>query len=751
MAGPPSGGEMRPMDRLELIATSTAGLEACVKHELVALGFTDARIYSPGRLIFTTDAVGLARANLWLRTANRVLLKVGSFPAEDFDQLFDGIRELPWEQWIPADGTLPVTGRSYKSQLTSVPAIQRTAKKAIVERLLKAHSAGDLPETGPSFAIEVAVREDVATLTMDTSGGDLHRRGYRAAAGPAPLKETLASALIQLSFWKPDRPLIDPFCGSGTIPIEAAMIGRNMAPGLYRDFAAEDWPALARQCWSDERARAQDLILPPLEQRIIGTDIEPKGVSLSRYHAELAGVDGDVHFQAAPFAELTSNREYGCVICNPPYGHRFASDRGGTPPVYAEMPDVFRQLKSWSFYVLTSVDLEEALGQTADRRRKLYNGRIECTYYQYHGPRPPRRLTDEEKAERRAEHEQRIDQPDDSTPAPAPAPTPAPAPAAFGGLKDNAADQAEMFANRLRKNARQLRRWPTRKNITCYRLYDRDIPEVPLAVDLYEGHLHIAEYDRPHDRTAAQHADWLELIASTAGEVMEIAPANIHLKRRERQKGTEQYNKFGDAGCVTTVHEGGLEFEVNLSDYLDTGLFLDHRITRNMVREEAEGKRVLNLFGYTGAFTVYAAAGGASATMTVDLSRTYLTWANRNLLANRLASEIHDFARVDAMAFLREADREKKYDLAIIDPPTFSNSKRTDDVFDVQRDHVTMLRATHELMSPGGVIYFSTNSRRFKLAGEAMVGFDIQDISAKTIPEDFRNKRIHQCWRMVVK
>ncbi|MHC4986115.1 MAG: THUMP domain-containing class I SAM-dependent RNA methyltransferase [Planctomycetota bacterium] len=379
------------MDTFQLIATATAGLEACVKRELQGSGFGDARVCSPGRLGFSADAAGLARANLWLRTANRVLLHVGSFEARDFEALFDTTRELPWEQWIPRDGTFPVRGRSHNSQLSSVPACQRSVKKAIVERLRKAHKVRELPETGAAFAVEVALRDDVATLTIDTSGDDLHRRGYRAAAGPAPLKETLAAAMVQLSFWKPDRPLVDPFCGSGTIPIEAALIGRNIAPGLNRSFAAEDWPAIPGGCWRAERGRARDAVLPALPQRIIGTDIKPKAISLSSHHADLAGVAEDIHFQQKPFADLTSGRSYGCVICNPPYGHRFESTAEITA-IYQAMPEVFAKLDTWSFYVLTSVDLESISKRKADRRRKLYNGRIECTYYQYYGPRPPKRV-----------------------------------------------------------------------------------------------------------------------------------------------------------------------------------------------------------------------------------------------------------------------------------------------------------------------------------------------------------------------
>jgi 23S rRNA (guanine2069-N7)-methyltransferase / 23S rRNA (guanine2445-N2)-methyltransferase len=721
------------MDELQLIATATAGLEACVKRELVDLGFSDARVLSPGRVAFRSDQAGLARANLWLRTADRVLLVVGAFGASDFGELFDRTQALDWERWIPTDGKFPVAGRSYKSTLTSVPACQRSVKKAIVEKLRASHGVTELPETGADYAIEIALREDSALLTLDTTGPGLNKRGYRAAAGPAPLKETLAAALVQLSFWKPDRPLVDPFCGSGTIPIEAAMIGRNIAPGLKRTFAAERWGVIDAGHWATERERARDLIQPALPQRIIGTDIEPKAISLSSHHADLAGVAEDIHFQQKPFQELASSREYGCVICNPPYGKRFENG-AEVMEIYRSMGDVFRLLKTWSFFVITSVDLEKILGQPADRRRKLYNGRIECLYYQFHGPRRPR-----------GSQETIRTAVGDEPPPPAKQATPA-----FGGMSAKAPNQVEIFSNRLKRTARHLRRWPAR-GITCYRLYDRDIPEVPLAVDVYDGHLHIAEYDRPHERSQAQHTDWLDLMTSTAADVLGIPRENAFLKRRQRQRGTDQYGKFAEKHCRFTVCEGGLKFEVNLSDYLDTGLFLDHRITRDSVRKEASGRRMLNLFAYTGAFSVYAADGGASATTSVDLSKTYLDWAKRNMVANDFTGAEHRSVQTNAMEFLRDHAPGEYYDLVVVDPPTFSNSKRTDTDFDIQRDYAELLRATTGLMPAGGVIYFSTNFRRFKLDPTALPKLNVLDISRQTIPDDFRNKRIHRCWRMVVK
>ncbi|HXT60792.1 MAG TPA: bifunctional 23S rRNA (guanine(2069)-N(7))-methyltransferase RlmK/23S rRNA (guanine(2445)-N(2))-methyltransferase RlmL, partial [Pirellulales bacterium] len=721
-------------------------------------------------------------------------VRLGAFEATDFGQLFDRTYALPWEQWLGADAAFPVNGRSVKSQLSSVPACQKIVKKAIVEKLKSVYGGVWLEETGPLYTAEVALLDDIATLTLDTSGAGLHKRGYRTLVGEAQLKETMAAALVMLSFWRPDRQLVDPFCGSGTIPIEAALIGRNMAPGLNRSFAAESWPAISAAFWEAAREEARESIEPDLPLRIIGTDNSEEALSLARYHAEQAGVAEQIHFQQRDFHDLTSKKEHGCVICNPPYGERLG-DHDELEDLYRSMPTVLRRLKTWSHYILTAYpDFESLVGRKADRRRKLYNARIECTYYQFYGPKPGTYLApdavqpreedgrEEGNAERGAEPsasggrqppgldaecglrsseergaeasasggrqppgldaEHGLEQGKQKTRVATPRP-------AFGGLSAKSREQGELFGRRLTARARHLRRWPKR-GVTCYRLYDRDIPEVPLAVDRYEDCLHIAEYERPHDRSPGEHADWLDLMARTAAKVLEVPPANVFMKRRERQRGTSQYERFAEAGHTLDVDEGGLKFRVNLSDYLDTGLFLDHRITRSMVRDAAAGKRFLNLFGYTGSFTVYAASGEAATTTTVDLSNTYLQWAQDNLHLNGLLSRRHRFVRDDALSFLKFHPPGLAYDLAVVDPPTFSNSKKTDDVWDIQHDHAELLNRLVDLMAPGGVIFFSTNSRRFKLAESELRRLAIREISRQTVPEDFRNQRIHRCWRMTV-
>ncbi len=719
----------------QLIATAAFGLEAIVVRELEQLGYSP-KITRPGRIEFTGDFAAICRANLWLRSADRLLVQLAKFPAPDFDALFDTAGSLPWEEWIAPDAAIPVRGRSHKSQLTSVPACQRTVKKAIVDRLLKHHSVSELPETGPPVSVEVALLDNEATLSIDTSGAGLHKRGYRTLAAKAQLRETLAAALVQLSFWKPERALVDPFCGTGTIVIEAALIGRRIAPGRNREFASEHWPMFPAKDWTTARSEADDLKLPPLDERPIGTDIDPEALSLARYHAERAGVADDLHFQQRAFADLRSKRQYGCTITNPPYGIRMGESRE-VEELYRQMPEVLRRLKTWSHYIFSARgDMEQLVGQKADRRRKLYNAQIECTYFQFYGPRPPHASKPEPK-----------ETSPESTLAVSPPP---PQTSAFGGLRPEAARQVEEFTNRLRKLTRHLRRWPTKRGITCYRIYDRDIPEVPLAVDRYEDALHIAEYERPHERTAAEHADWLDLMVRTASAALDVPRNLVFVKHRSRQRGDSQYERVDDRQALRVVQEAGLKFQVNLSDYLDTGLFLDHRITRSRVREAAGGKNFLNLFAYTGAFSVYAAAGGAAKTTSVDLSQTYVQWAEDNLRLNGFTGPEHRLVCRDVQEFLDSPHESEKYDLAIVDPPTFSNSKRLDHDWDVQNDFAPLLRKVITKMTPGGVIYFSTNSRRFKLDEKTLDGTAIREISKQTVPEDFRNKRIHRCWRMVV-
>lgn len=376
------------MSSIELIATTSFGLEAVVAREIRALGYQPT--IEDARVTFTGDEAAICQANLWLRAADRVQVKVGAFGARTFEELFEGTKTLPWEDWIPQGAAFPVRGKAVRSQLHHVPSCQSIVKKAIVERLKRGRAKGWLEESGPEHAVEVALLKDTATLTLDTSGAGLHRRGYRTSNAEAPLRETLAAALVLLSDWVPDRVLADPLCGSGTIPIEAAMIGLNLAPGLHRRFASEEWPRIGKSLWEHARTVARESVAADRDLQILGLDVDPDVLQFARAHARKAGVAGSIHFQALPISQFRSRQKFGCAIMNPPYGERIG-DETTVSRLYKEMGQVFSALDTWSVYVITShKEFESLYGKRANRKRKLYNGRIECTYYQFFGPRPPR-------------------------------------------------------------------------------------------------------------------------------------------------------------------------------------------------------------------------------------------------------------------------------------------------------------------------------------------------------------------------
>ena len=829
---------------LQFIATSTTGLESVVSNELKRLGYmprnSDMEV---GRTFFEGELVDLVKANIWLRSAGKVLVKLAEFNVkDDFDVIFDAVKAIEWENWAPRDAAFIVVGRSVRSTITSVPALQKTVKKAIVSRLSQVWNLLTLPETGPKYEVEISLFKDHATITLNSTGRGLHRRGYRLMNATAPLRETLAAALVQLSVWKSGRPFIDPFCGSGTIPIEAALIGRNIAPGIKRTFDAQNWPCIPHNLWFEAREEAHDLILPPLKEKICGSDIDEECVNLSRRHAQIAGVDQDIDFSRKDFKDLSDEREYGCVVCNPPYGDRLG-ESSQLRSLYESIPAVLSKLPTWSHFIITSwLDFTDLIGQEATRRRKLYNGRIECVYYQFLGPQPPKSFwqkVDDQPLEELGNHdtppeptetknrEGALESPERNNADGSTTPTPNEPPKitpVFPGLDAYADDQAANFGRCLSNRARHLRRYPSR-GITCYRLYDRDLPEVPLAIDIFEGQwLHIAEYERPDNRNVGQHRLWLDKMVATAAEILGIPSENVFVKRRSRQRGESQYEKLNESGRIVRVHEGGLTFLCNMTDYLDVGLFLDHRQTRDMVRREANNKRFLNLFCYSGSFTCYAVDGGASSTVSVDLSPTYLDWCEANLAENELTSYgsfqsaktrcDNQFVKSDVIRFLkaippasdrnreivrlieetadavgdskrrarytssnassqrkkyfkhRDSDRNERgelpefafgirrsdFELCVCDPPTFSNSKSTDSDWDVQRRHVELLRILATRMKPGGVVYFSNNFRKFKLDEENLSDlYDFREITSRTIPDDFRNKRIHRCWKMIAR
>lgn len=373
--------------KTELIATATFGLEAVVKREIQELGYRIIKT-EDGKVTYMGDERAIVRSNLWLRSADRVLLKMAEFMAEDFEELFQQTKALPWEQLIPIDGRFTVTGTSVKSILHSVPACQSIVKKAFVEKLREFYSVDVFEESGADYTVKVTILKDRVTLTVDTSGAGLHKRGYRKADVAAPIKETLAAAMVQLSFWKAGRILLDPCCGSGTIPIEAAMIGRNIAPGLNRSFACEGWELIDRKLWKEEKKAAFEAIDYDAQLDIYGFDIDRKAVQASIENAVEAGVDDCIVFKKADASKLRPVGTNGIVITNPPYGERIGEEKQ-IEAIYSGFSRFFRENPDWSLFMITTdKDAEQkVMSRKADRRRKLYNGRLETCYYQFHGQR----------------------------------------------------------------------------------------------------------------------------------------------------------------------------------------------------------------------------------------------------------------------------------------------------------------------------------------------------------------------------
>jgi 23S rRNA (guanine2445-N2)-methyltransferase / 23S rRNA (guanine2069-N7)-methyltransferase len=740
-----------------LTAKTVFGLEDVLAGELAALGASE--IVKGRRLVnFRADKRLLYRANLWLRTAIRVLKPIHSFQAENEQALYRGIREIDWFEHLDAAGSLAIDPVVHSSFCTHSLYAAQLAKDAIVDQFRErfgSRPSVDLKD--PDLRINLHINANQATVYLDSSGDSLHKRGYRTAAGEAPLNEVLAAGILQLTGWDRCTPLADFMCGSGTLPIEAALLAYNICPGLIRkEFAYMWWKDFDATLHDELLAEARGARIPVLACPIVGSDLDPEAITSAKANASNAGMSKHVAFDVAHFELAKPPADGGILVFNPPYDERMKMTM--IAAVYRRIGDALkRNWAGWTAFLFTgNLDAAAQLGLRPSRKIRLHNGPIECRLLRYELFKRPAAVR------AAAISSNAADDMNHSVPS-----------AASGDLTTADADefdddsphavgsaissrrtwqeQALDFRNRLVRMGKHWKKWARRQGITCFRIYDRDVPEVPLVIDWYEGHLNIAEYVRPHDRTEIEHQVWLQRMIETAAEALEVDSKQIALKRRQRQSGPGQYEREADEGRLVIVNEGGHRFQVNLSDYLDTGLFLDHRITRSMVEQDARGKRFLNLFGYTGAFTVYAAAGGATATSTVDLSNTYLEWARQNMRLNGFAQAWHQFIRSDALSFLRNLPsvRGGMFDLVVVDPPTFSNSKMTENIWDVERDHVELLNLVLERLAPGGKIYFSTNFRRFKFHDAEIRGASIREISRQTVRPDFRNKRIHRCWTLV--
>ncbi len=702
-------------------ATCPKGMEYLLRDELVALGANDVREALAGAH-FSGTLETAYRACLWSRLASRILLPLAEFDAADDEALYRGVQTIDWSAHLAAHGTFAVDAGTALSKLTHSQFVGLRTKDAVVDQFRQRDgSRPDVDTDEPDIRINLRLRRDRATVSLDLAGSPLHRRGWREEQGEAPLKENLAAAMLLRAHWPEvyagGGALLDPMCGSGTLLIEGALMAADVAPGLRREyFGFLGWQQHDIALWRsllDEAKQRAETGLRALRPCFFGSDADPRMVQTAKRNAQAAGVAGFFTLDKQDMARAAPppGVGYGLVITNPPYGERLG-DRAEMPKLYRALGDTLRQrFTGWRAAVLAGdLELGRAMQLHADKRYALYNGALETVL-----------LTFDLK-------------PRDETPR-------EPRPLSPG---------AQMLKNRLEKNVRHLRKRLTREGIHCWRAYDQDLPEYAAAIDVYgdtggDDHLHIQEYRAPADIPADVARLRLREIARVAGEVLGVPRERVAIKTRERGKGGSKYGQLDQRGEFIEVEEGGLKFLVNLTDYLDTGLFLDHRLVRAKVRELADGKCFLNLFAYTATASVHAAAGGALETTSVDLSATYLEWASRNLALNGFTGADHRLMQFDALEFLQR-DRGH-YGLIFVDPPTFSNSKRAED-FDVQRDHVKLLEACNERLTRDGVIVFSNNFRRFKLDREALEPhFEIEDWSAPSIPFDFaRRADIHGCW-----
>jgi len=694
-----------------LFASTARGLEELLKSELETLGAQACKVVQGG-VHFEGDDRLLYQSLLWSRLASRILLPLNEFKVHSDLDLYLGVMAIDWPEIFGVDKTFAVHFSGLNDEIRNSQYGALKVKDAIVDSFTrKIDQRPNVAKQQPDIRVNVFLQRDTASVALDLSGEGLHQRGYRDLTGQAPLKESLAAAIVMRSGWQVGTPMVDPMCGSGTLLIEAAMIAADRAPGLHRQhWGFTAWNKFDAELWRELTAEAQVRTRRAVQEttsRFFGSDIDRRVIEMARANARRAGVSELINFDAKEVGKLTNplpEGPTGTVISNPPYGERLESE----PALIALHNLLGRIMKTqfggWQLSLFSaSPELLSCLQLRADRQFKAKNGPLECVQKNY----------------QLAEN-----------------------PAGAAG-----AQIAEDFANRLRKNVKKLEKWAKQQGIECYRLYDADLPDYNVAVDRYGSKIVVQEYAPPKTVDAQKARQRLFDVINATLSVLDISSSQLILKTRERQKGKNQYEKLAQKGEFLLVEEYNAKLWVNLTDYLDTGLFLDHRIARKMLGEMSNGKDFLNLFAYTGTASVHAGLGGARSTTTVDMSRTYLEWAEKNLRANGLTGRQHRLIQADCLSYLGMCDEQ--FDVIFIDPPTFSNSKRMADSFDVQRDHLALMKDLKRILRRNGTIMFSNNKRGFQmdLDGLSKLGLSAKEITSQTLSQDFaRNRQIHNCW-----
>ena len=691
------------------LVTTSRGLDELLKQELSELCPDAELAIARGGVRVKANLQAAYKVCLWSRLANRVIWILNEGNAGTAEELYDSARNIDWSMHFAVNNTFSVQFNGSSKAINNTQFGALKIKDAIVDHFYEEEgSRPNVERDFPDMVISGRLHRDKVLIGIELSGGSLHQRAYRQDAGLAPLKEHVAAAMLMRSGWAANmaKPLLDPMCGSGTLVIEAALMAMHKAPGLGRPrWGFRKWLGHRESDWQALIEEAKSAQIQP-DIRLFASDIDRKLIAIAKQNANEAGVFELIEFNVADATKFTppaAISEPGYLVSNPPYGERLG-ELTELIPLFAQWGEQLKQhWQDWQVSLLSSNrELLRLLKLRGNKEYSLMNGKLECKLVNYQ--------LDANNCQQ------------------------------FGDSQDND------FANRLKKNLKKLKPWLKKQDTNCYRIYDADLPEYNVAIDVYDDCLVVQEYAPPKTIDAEKARRRLQEVLLYLPAVTGVPAKQIMLKVREQKKGKQQYEKVNTTGNRKVVWENGAKLYVNLTDYLDTGLFLDHRITRQRVRQMAKGKDVLNLFSYTGSVSVAAALGGARSVTTVDMSNTYINWSKDNFKLNKLNGAYH-FVQSDCLQWL--VGHNGKYDLIFVDPPSFSNSKRMDTTWDVQRDHVMLLTQVRRCLNPGGMIVFSNNKRGFKLDNEAMaeLGLAVDNISAQTIPQDFaRHSNIHQCY-----
>jgi len=747
-------------------ASCPKGLENLLKQELEALGSSEVRETVAG-VYFNGTLETAYKACLWSRLANKILMPLAKGGVEKAEDLYELVKAQAWEEHLPEHGSLLVEFLGTNDAIRHTQFGAQTVKDGVVDRLRdKFGSRPDVKKYQPDLLINARLSKNVAHLSIDLSGSSLHRRGYRLGQGGAPLKENLAAAILLRAGWPTiadgGGALLDPMCGSGTLLIEAAMIATDMAPGLLRarassglhanssgdmqptvnGFGFETWRKHQRDVWRTVVAEAETRFQVGIDKSISeirGYDVNPRVLGSTRKNITLAGLDDFIRVTEKDVADFKKpthkDLSNGLIICNPPYGERLGEIEELRDTYLSLAAACKREFVGWQLGVFTgNKELGREMRLRPKKKYQLFNGTIpsELLLYDLLEEGSVARKEDAERALRQQKRKDEVGVPKH--------------------LRE-LSDGATMVANRLRKNNKKLGKWLKQQNISAYRVYDADMPEYSAAVDVYctdQGTtlLHIQEYAAPKTIDEQKAQQRFEDLVHACAQVFGCTEQHIVTKTRRRNKGRLQYEKLsnGELSNRQTIVEQNCKLEINLHDYLDTGIFLDHRPLRKRIAADIKGKSFLNLFCYTATASVQAAVAGAESSVSVDMSNTYLEWAKRNFLKNGVSLAQHKLERANCVDWLKQC--RQGFDVIMLDPPSFSNSKKMDNVLDIQKDHPALINRAMELLKPGGTLYFSTNLRSFKLDKSALCKVSIEHITHQTLDPDFEsNPKIHHCWK----